>query len=109
MQSGHLVMAVPVPSLVDVFEGFVDFPKFRGQQGKVPAGIGGNLFAAMDAGVFFDVRGDVFRDRVVVSEKGAEDFFHGGRFLAFWGRYGLGPGSCSTDFSNKLCLKSVRL
>ena len=40
----------------------------------------------MHTGVFFNVGGDFFRNAEVVSEEGAEKFFHGSRF---WGSIGL--------------------
>ena len=46
--------------LVNIFQGIIDFFHFRSQQGQIPAGISGNLFAAMHTGVLFDVRGDLF-------------------------------------------------
>ena len=65
------MFTVPVPSLINVFQGLVNFLEFRGQQGEVSAGISGDLLATVDAGVFLDVGGDVLRDRVVVPEEGA--------------------------------------
>ena len=90
--SGHLVFAVLVPSLVDVFERLVYFPEFGGQQGKVPAGICGDLLATMDAGVFLNVGSDVLRDRVVVSEEVAKEFLHWSRFFGFVGPVLVGTG-----------------
>lgn len=59
---------VPLFSLVDVFQSIVDLPEFRGQEGKISAGICSDLLAAVNTGIFLDVRGDVLRDCVVVSE-----------------------------------------
>lgn len=65
-----------MPFLVDALQGLVDLPKFRRQQGEVSAGIGGNLFAAMNTGVFLDVGGDILGNAVVMAEEGAENFLH---------------------------------
>ena len=79
------MFAVLVPALVNLFEGLVYFPQFRGQQGKISTGIGGDLLAAVNAGVFLDVGSDVLRHGVVVSEEGAKEFFHWCRFFGFEG------------------------
>ncbi len=49
-----------MPFLVDAFQGLVDLPQLRREQGEVPAGIGGNLFATVYTGVFLDVGGNLF-------------------------------------------------
>lgn len=72
-----------MPLLVNVFQGVVDFPELRGEDGEVATGICGNLLAAVDAGVFLYVGSYVLGNRVVMSEEVAKEVFHGCRFCSF--------------------------
>lgn len=52
--------ALTMSFLVNVFQSIVDFSHFGSQKRQISAGIGGDLFAAVDTGVLFDVRSYIF-------------------------------------------------
>lgn len=101
--SGYLLLGSRgVPFLVNVRQGIVDFAKLRSQVRQVAANIGGNLFAAVYAGIFLDVRGHFFADGEVMAEDRAEELLHKSRFWGS-GRFlfvGLEPSGALLNFSS---------